>query len=169
MNKLIKLKFSTDTMNTGKWQIVHEKFIEACTQLDASIFEPYIHEDAIFEDMDKYRFLQSLKDNFDRRKRIGVKQTELRYGNCLGCQHGHQTHEFYNKDSYCFSYIVIKDDLGRVSDIFQCSLSSGLSHFEFNAIEDIFEDFTESREESFEKLAKKNPNINTLKDLFDLE
>lgn len=45
---------------------VIEKFIESCLQLDISIFEPYMHEDDVFEDKEKYMFLADLKRPFNK-------------------------------------------------------------------------------------------------------
>lgn len=39
--------------------ILHQKFIEAGLELDASIVEPFIPEDMILQDLDKYRFLST--------------------------------------------------------------------------------------------------------------
>lgn len=44
---------------------LHQKFIEASLELDVSILEPFIPEDMQLQDLDKYRFLASLKDHFD--------------------------------------------------------------------------------------------------------
>lgn len=38
-----------------------DAFIESCKALDASIFEPYMEEDNVFEDKSKYLFLASMK------------------------------------------------------------------------------------------------------------
>ena len=43
---------------------IKNRFIRSCLELDASIFEPLIKEDQYFQDLDKYRFLASLKEEF---------------------------------------------------------------------------------------------------------
>jgi hypothetical protein len=104
---------------------VKSKFIESCQKLDASIFEPFIDEDQHFQNLDKYRFLQSLKDEFDRVKGMGVKSTILIEGICEKCYKGHKTFQFYGKNVIPeFSYIIHKKD-GDVSDILMCNSSSG--------------------------------------------
>ena len=52
---------------------VKSKFILACLRLDASVFEPYMKEEQCFQNLDKFRFLQSMKDEFDRVKGKGIK------------------------------------------------------------------------------------------------
>ncbi|MBA3673540.1 MAG: hypothetical protein H0W75_01040 [Chitinophagaceae bacterium] len=46
-------------------KLVVDKFIEACVNLDASIFEPYMSEDDVFNSLAKYEFLAELKDLFE--------------------------------------------------------------------------------------------------------
>ncbi|KUO65671.1 MAG: hypothetical protein APF83_01205 [Lutibacter sp. BRH_c52] len=104
---------------------VKSKFIRACERLDASIFEPYIDEDQYFQDLDKYRFLQSLKDEFDRVKGMGIESTVLIKGICEGCYSGQDSYQFYGKNVIPeFSYVIHKKD-GDVSDILMCNSSSG--------------------------------------------
>ena len=42
-----------------------DAFIKSCKALDASIFEPYMEENNVFEDKNKYLFLASMKALFD--------------------------------------------------------------------------------------------------------
>ncbi len=51
--------------NTSYSQIIIDKFIESCLKLDASIFEPYMKEEELFEDKEKYLFLGKLRDMFN--------------------------------------------------------------------------------------------------------
>ncbi len=44
--------------------LIIQKFIECCINLDASIFEPFMIEVVVFQEMDKYSFLLSLKNSF---------------------------------------------------------------------------------------------------------
>src|SRR5690606_39657347 len=71
-------------------QLVISKFIEACISQDASIFEPYMQEDDVFEDKEKYLFLAQLKDLFAEIKseiRIPYYMT-VRDSECCGCPEG---------------------------------------------------------------------------------
>jgi len=51
--------------NKAHSQLVIDKFINACVNLDASIFEPYMNEDDVFNSLGKYEFLSELKDLFE--------------------------------------------------------------------------------------------------------
>lgn len=104
---------------------VKSKFIEACKRLDASIFEPYIDEEQYFQDLDKYRFLQSLKDEFDRVKKLGIESTVLIMGKCESCYPGQNSYQFYGKKvTPEFSYVIHSNNEG-VEDILMCNASSG--------------------------------------------
>ena len=65
MENLIKLKMTEQAQAENKSLVVMNTFVEACLNLDASIFEPLIEEDQLFQDLDKYRFLQSMKNIFE--------------------------------------------------------------------------------------------------------
>jgi hypothetical protein len=72
-SQLIKLKTKQETSTIDQSQLIKETFLKACKNLDASIFEPLIDEDQYFEDLDKYRFLNSMKSQFDYLKSIGIE------------------------------------------------------------------------------------------------
>ena len=60
----IKLKIKEQSKTTNTCKEIKEAFINSCLQLDPSIFEPYIDEDRYFQELDKYRFLQSMESTF---------------------------------------------------------------------------------------------------------
>ena len=64
MQEVIKLKLSQKAIEQNYSKEIAGKFIESCLKLDASIFEPLIEEDEYFQDLDKYRFLDSMKKVF---------------------------------------------------------------------------------------------------------
>jgi len=66
---------------------VIDKFIANCMQLDISIFEPYMHEDDVFEDKEKYRFLADLKRSFDKVRNLTDSDFKVTLDNrkCKGC------------------------------------------------------------------------------------
>ena len=68
-------------------QLVVDKFIESCLHLDASIFEPYMSEDDVFADKEKYKFLTELKDLFDkcRLKANNNFKVSITNEQCRGC------------------------------------------------------------------------------------
>lgn len=140
-SELIKLKLKKSS-STGEVSInIKETFIRACKSLDASIFEPLIDEDQYFEELDKFRFLDSMKKQFDYLKGEGVKKVELVMGKCEMCFVGKKVHEFYvvlNVGRPAFSY-NIQEKSGEIIDIFRCNLSSG---YGMAAREDIDPDIT---------------------------
>ena len=123
MENLIKLKLADEAKNASKSKRVMDTFIESCKQLDASIFEPLIDEDQMFQDQDKNRFLTELKLRFDSYKARGIEQMELKLATCDGCHKGHITHEFHADGMFQFAYILqMKGDI--LVDIFRCNKST---------------------------------------------
>ena len=124
--ELIKLKTLKHTSGNQS-QFIRETFLKACQNLDASIFEPLIGEDEFFEDLDKYRFLHSMKEQFDYLKGLGLKKVQLVMGTCKICFVGEKVYEFYvqpNVGNPSFAY-NIQEENGKIKDIFRCNLSSG--------------------------------------------
>jgi hypothetical protein len=100
-----------------------ETFIESCLKLDASILEPLIDEYQLFQDLDKFSFLQSLKNLFDALKKKNIANTYLKLAKCQGCQRGHITYEFYAKGHFQFAYILFMEN-DFLIDIFRCTFST---------------------------------------------
>ncbi len=77
-------------------QIISDKFIECCLKLDVYIFEPFMQEDDVFEDKEKYSFLVQLHKMFDEFARdtlddftVSIKDTI-----CNGCLKGQPVKHF---------------------------------------------------------------------------
>ncbi|TXB66192.1 hypothetical protein FRY74_06360 [Vicingus serpentipes] len=125
METLIKLKVNQELEGIHD-NIIEEAFIDACINLDASLFEPLINENQYFQDLDKYRFLQSLKNTFEDVKLKGVLQTTIKPGKCMGCKYGKANLQFFgNRSKPEFSYIINKEN-NLIEDIFICNMSSGI-------------------------------------------
>lgn len=93
MQIITHLKTSTGFIkkeNKTHSQLVIDKFIESCLHLDASIFEPYMSEDDVFEDLEKYKFLAELKDLFDysRLKTDYDFKVSMSNEKCMRCEKG---------------------------------------------------------------------------------
>ena len=117
---------------------VKSKFIEACQRLDTSIFEPYMKEEQCFQNLDKFRFLQSMKDEFDRVKGKGIKSMVQINGTCKGCYVGHESYQFFGKKvTPEFSYVILRSNEGGVKDIHRCNASSD----ELEVNKEIIEDY----------------------------
>ncbi len=166
MAEVIRLKAISRKCNIEKELDVKQKFIEACKNLDASVFEPLISEQDYFEDLDKYRFLEKLKNIVNTVKLKGVMETKLVMSTCTGCELGHQTHEFHSENGFEFSYLIMEKD-GAVTDIFQCYASDGLC----NKYRELGFDspFDNSLDKAiFERMKENNPILKDLEDKFDL-
>lgn len=61
MSELIELKIKSKATTGEPAQKITSHFLKDCLTLDCSILEPMIDENQYFENMDKYRFLASLK------------------------------------------------------------------------------------------------------------
>ncbi|WP_276168668.1 hypothetical protein [Zobellia alginiliquefaciens] len=128
MSELIKLKIKSEATTGKTAQKITSHFIEACLNLDCSILEPMIDEDQYFEELDKYRFLASLKQQFDWAIARGATNITMRKGKCEICVIGHSTYEFYgNRAKPEFAYIINTRKNG-IRDIFLCNGSSGWSN-----------------------------------------
>ena len=116
--ELIKLKIKKQSSTGDKALKIIDRFIEACMALDCSILEPMIDED-------QYKFLASLRDQFDWAIARGAKDIYLKKGICQLCSKGSPVFEFYgNRTKPEFAYIInTKKD--EVTDIFLCNMSSG--------------------------------------------
>jgi len=126
-NTQIKLTLKPEASSGTISEIIISNFVRACEQLDASLFEPFIDDDQYFQDLDKYRFLQAMKDEFEIAKNRGAAKMKLKMGTCMGCTSGHPTHEFWDQEGkFMFAYIVEREG-EIVKDIFVCNMSKGLT------------------------------------------
>lgn len=112
--------------NSKYSQILIDKFIECCLKLDASIFEPYMTEDDVFEDKEKYSFLAQTKEMFNevKSKSLDDFKVEVQNTTCKGCSTGDPVFHFrvatINKIPVDeFAYLIdVKD--GILKDIYRC-------------------------------------------------
>ena len=120
--ELIKLKFKTEVPTTRHNEL-KLKFIEACEKLDASIFEPYIDEDIYFQNLDKYRFLDSIKFIFDKCKSKEITTLKAREGSCKLCHQGCANVEFHTLDGqFMFAY-YFNEENEIINDLYICNVS----------------------------------------------
>lgn len=132
--ELIKLKVKKESSNGLSAKRIKDTFIKASVNLDASIFEPLINENQYFQDLDKYRFLHSLQQEFNSLKDEGFIKTTMIKGSCNGCHLGHNSYQFYtNKLTPAFAYIIHEEDNGIV-DIFMCNSSSGMEQVDMGLL-----------------------------------
>lgn len=131
LNEIIHLKTKVNfqqQQDIDESKIIINKFIEACNNLDVSIFEPYMDEDKdVFEDKEKYRFLERLHGIFEEYRRVTfddflVTNTPTI---CNGCSQGKRVQQFkiYGVEQACiigeFGYVIeVKD--GFLKDIYLC-------------------------------------------------
>lgn len=106
--------------------MVIAKFIESCLALDAGIFEPYIQEDDVFEDVSKYEFLAQLQNTFSIARRLSQNHftVELSKDVCRACFIGHEVHVFttynWNHEMVERNGYVIQEMDGKLLDISRC-------------------------------------------------
>lgn len=120
------LKF-IQKQNTPYSQIIIAKFMESCLKLNASIFEPYMHEDDVFEDKEKYLFLAQLHSMFDEfaRDTLGDFTVAVKDTVCTGCIKGQPVKHFKiingaaKKPVHQFAFMIeVKE--GILKDIYRC-------------------------------------------------
>src|SRR5690242_7854965 len=85
-----------ETQDDNHSKLIVEKFKESCLSLDASLFEPLMEDDTIFEDKVKFVFLADLKKLFTLcRMRADKKwRVNMSTATCLGCDFGHPDYRF---------------------------------------------------------------------------
>lgn len=123
-----------DNINVEKSKEVLDCFIKACVNLNAGIFEPMMQEDDIFQDKEKYQFLQSLKVLFAglRDENTVFFDVSISDDICYGCTYGkpvknfkvyslkkdpNKPGRFINRGQ--FAFLVELED-GILKDIYRC-------------------------------------------------
>lgn len=104
-------------------------FVESCKALDASIFEPFMEDNNVFEEKTKYLFLAGLKKLFDSYtdERILFHTIAVEDGSCTGCNEGKAVKIFSFKGwgriikTDRFAYVIEKEN-GILTDIYRCNL-----------------------------------------------
>lgn len=127
MKELIKLKLKTDCISDSKSNEIVDAFINACCRLDPSLFEPYMDEEDVFEDKDKWEFMTDFRNKLWNLENVPGEKLYVQLGRCLGCKCStkDETHEFYDiNGKFYFAYLFEKKD-GDVTDIYECYISSG--------------------------------------------
>ena len=118
-------------------KFIVNKFIEACKNLDVSIFEPYMDEDKnIFEHKDKYRFLEKLHGMFEDYRKATFDNFEVTNitTECKACSFGKRVEQFkiYSVEAAKtigeFGYLIDIED-GFLKDIYLCNYYSGIKVF----------------------------------------
>jgi hypothetical protein len=109
--------------------LIVEAFISCCKNLDASILEPFLEENDVFEEKNKYLFLAGLKALFDsyKSKRYLSLDVYEQEGTCQSCVKGKVVKVFtvvltgreLFRDQFAF-VIDIRNEL--LTDIYQCRL-----------------------------------------------
>lgn len=112
-------------------KMIITKFRESYIHLDASIFEPYIHDD-VFQDQSKHEFLAELKRIFTFiRKKVGTDFTVVESTDtCRGCFIGRKVQIFTTYDKYGEiverNGFVIQELCGILLDISRCLYNQDL-------------------------------------------
>ena len=122
----IKVKTRLSSDGTGS-NIIISKFHEACEKLDASIFEPFIKEDDVFEDVGKWEFLKNLKETFELvQLDLGIPALSRQMGHCTHCHPEAAVTEYADPltGKIHFAYFFeVKE--GQLTDVYSCVASSG--------------------------------------------
>ena len=116
-----------ESNNTAYSQTIIDKFIEACLKLDVSIFEPFMHEDDVFEDREKYTFLGELHGMFDQfaKDTLDDFTVTVEDSHCNGCVQGYPIKHFKVFDNETntkineFAFLIETED-GMLKDIYRC-------------------------------------------------
>lgn len=124
---MIKLKIKPEVAVTEKANEVVNAFIDACCKMDPSVLEPFMNEEDVFEDKEKWEFLTHFRNKLWNINDVPGEKLYVKLGKCLGCKcyTDLHAHEFYdNKGEFYFAYMIEEDESGVV-DIYECHMSSG--------------------------------------------
>jgi len=113
--------------NTALTDKIVNAFVQSCIQLDASIFEPFMNEEDVFEDVEKYSFLAVMHRMFDDLRRFTMDDfyVEVKDTTCKSCFVGKSVKHFevfngatkqYEAD---FAYLI-DIEKGVLKDIYKC-------------------------------------------------
>ena len=130
METTLHLKTSVNFISKKEKSVTNfliARFVESCLNLDASIFEPYMQEDDVFEDKEKYLFLTELHGLFEnfREDTLDDFNVTLKETICKGCAKGKPVKHFevYKKESNIyvddFSFLI-DVERGILKDIYRC-------------------------------------------------
>ena len=107
-------------------------FFNACTKLEISIFEPYMQETDLFEDLSKAEFLSKYQRRFHSiKKQVGKDYSVERSQTvCTGCSTGKAVELFKYYSSHSKSQVVnlafmIYFQNGNLIDIYECHSCKG--------------------------------------------
>ena len=111
-------KSFVERIDLFKSKKVIDKFIESCLHLDASIFEPLMGEEDVFETKEKYRFLAELKRLFDKGRILskGDFRVNVEDCTCKGCSLGRTVKHFEvvgsktNRNFGGFGFLIDAED-----------------------------------------------------------
>lgn len=129
LNSLLQKEQEKDLTKNPSRDPLYQKFIEAALSLKVSILEPFIPEDMLLRDLDKYGFLDELNDLFEsiRDQHPEDWVVEIKDYNCNLCQYGKPlaAFEVYAGDAIQpfakFAYFIETGINGETKDIFRCS------------------------------------------------
>ena len=112
--------------DVNKSQLIIHKLIESCIALDISIFEPFMNEEDIFEDKEKYDFLPEIRDYFHEVRKVTSSNFVVTCRNsvCEGCIKNKPVKHFQVFDSNNiqkreFAFAIQIED-GILKDIYRC-------------------------------------------------
>ena len=83
--ELIKLKVKKEVFFGYYAHIIKYVFIESCLRLETSIFESLINKNKYFQELEKYRVLGSLKQQFDWSTERSAKNISMKQSKCMLC------------------------------------------------------------------------------------
>ena len=128
---LITSKIFQEEAPLNQSEKIVDAFIESCKALDASIFEPFMEEENVFQNKNKYLFLASIKTLFDEFKNDKPVSIDIidNDGICKGCKYGKSVKTFsvrgWDSEKYNdrFAYVIEMEN-GILKDVYRCNLFS---------------------------------------------
>ncbi|MCO5725547.1 hypothetical protein [Robiginitalea marina] len=88
-------------------ELLREKFIEACENLNARIIEPHLEEEDVFMGLDKYRFLAFIQKHFEQAKKANRGKLVMVKKYCGACHPNNSTMEFYFRTKEPIDYKIM--------------------------------------------------------------
>ncbi len=100
----------------------NERIINAFSTMNLSILADLLDEDKDYEDVNKWRFIDIIKDKFEYLKSCGDTFLKKIPSKCMGCKYGKATITFQGNISKKKLSLMFEIEGGIIMDIYECGM-----------------------------------------------
>ena len=118
--KLVTKKLEKNLSNTEKKN--NKRIINAFSTMNLSVLVDLIDEDKDYEDVNKWRFIDMIKDNFEYFNSCGDTFLNKIPSKCVGCKYGQETITFQGNISKKKLSLMFEIEGDIIMDIYECGM-----------------------------------------------